>query len=94
MNTQVIITLDGVKYMVNISIERVPSAIVYHVVTPRHFVEVLPATVDIIKPDHTDQPQYNEQALTERGNQIIQAVWQELKELPMQFKGNGQGGRK
>ncbi|GAA0544190.1 hypothetical protein [Chitinophaga japonensis] len=93
MNRQITITLDGVQYMIDVEIERLPDAIVYHVQRPKQFASELPATFDITRPKHADQPQYDGQALTEKGRQIMRAVWEQLSTLPPQFAGGGGSGR-
>lgn len=93
MNRQITITLDGVQYMVDVEIEGQPDAIVYHVQRPKQFASELPPTFDITRPRHADQPQYDGQALTEKGRQIMQAVWEQLCTLPPQFAGGKGPGR-
>lgn len=79
MNSQVIITRGSMEYLVQMDIERQPNAIVYHVRPHRHLWEQLPQAFDIIKPDHSDQPMYNEQGLTGLGKEIVGQIWEQLR---------------
>jgi hypothetical protein len=93
MTRQITITLDGVQYMVDVDIERASSDIIYHVSAPQHFKDELPDTFDMVQPENAEQPEYNEQAFTEKSRRVVQAIWQQLKTLPPQFKGGKNTGQ-
>lgn len=79
MNSQVFITQGNMEYIVHMDVERQPNAIVYHIRPHRHLWEQLPETFDIIKPDHSDQPMYNEQGLTGLGKEIVAKIWEQVR---------------
>lgn len=84
MNSQVFITQGNMEYSVHMDIERRPDAIVYHIRPHQHLWEQLPETFDIIKPDHSDQPMYNEQGLTGLGKEIVAKIWEQVRSLSLQ----------
>lgn len=86
MNRQITITLNNIQYMIDIDVERRGDATVYHV-APNRQLEMLPAGLDIVKPDNAEQPKFNEQSLTPKARQAVDEILRQLKMLPPQFKG-------
>jgi hypothetical protein len=88
MNRSITIELEGVQYMVDVDMELQSSNIVYHVKTPQHFTEDLPANFDIVQHDDASvHLQDAVQARTPKGKQLVAAICEQLRTLPPQFKG-------
>jgi len=88
MNRPITITLEGVQYMIDMDMERQSSSIIYHVKPPQHLTTDIPASFDIVQKEDGNIPCYDEQqALTEKGKQIMHVICEHLQQLPPQFKG-------
>jgi predicted transcriptional regulator YdeE len=93
MTRHITITQDGVQYMINIDIESRSTDITYHIATPQHFRKELPENFDIVQSKDNEHPQYDDQAFTEKGREIAQAIWKQVCTLPPQFKGGKSAGK-
>lgn len=92
MTRQITISYNDRHYMYDVSFERKNNATIYHIKPDTNSRVSFPESFEIVKPDDSEQPQYDTKGLSEEGKEIAEVLWRQISLLPPQFsggKGNG-----
>ncbi|MCF6407911.1 hypothetical protein L3C95_33800 [Chitinophaga filiformis] len=87
MTRQITISHNDTHDMYDVSFERRGNATVYHIAPNVNSNVSFPRQFDIVKPDDSEQPQYETKDLNKEGREIADALWQQISLLPPQFSG-------
>lgn len=87
MTRQITISYNNQHSMYDVSFERKSDATIYHIKPNVNSKASFPGHFDILKPDNSEQPEYDTKDLSEEGKQIAKALWEQISSLPPQFSG-------
>jgi hypothetical protein len=87
MTRQITISYNDRHYMYDVSFERKDNTTIYHIKPDKNSKVPFPESFAIVKPDDSEQPQYDTKDLNEEGKQIAQVLWEQISLLPPQFSG-------
>jgi hypothetical protein len=92
MTRQTTISYNGQHYMFDVAFERKENTTIYHIAPNANGNVNFPKNFSIVKPDDSDQPEYDTQELTGEGKEIAEVIWKQIQMLPAQFKGGAGKG--
>jgi hypothetical protein len=87
MTRQITVSYNDQHYMYDVAFERQEDNTIYHINPIGKSIGSFPEHFDIVKPDNSEQPQYDVAGLKDEEKQIADVLWQQISLFPPQFKG-------